>query len=177
MADIISFKEFMFKKRDRRSSEALSLGPDHSLDRSVRIRDFPDEILLDLAEGGVKGNALLDNLVLGIWGMDPVDICEVVPPIRMRLLDLSLLLIDQLRFECMVRLGWIDPLPVRDIPLVKLVLSGEETRRQLRKTPELKDDHPKYHCFQGMMDIERETYIRGQIPSALEQFRLRLKRG
>jgi hypothetical protein len=176
MAEIIDFQQYKDKRRGELNLESLFQRCGKKFDRAIRIRDFPDEVLLNLAEGGVEGNALLDNLVMAVWDMNPVDIRDLPPPIRMRLLDISLLLIDQLRFECMARLGWIDPLPIRDIPLVELIHSEDEARRRLRKTPQLKAGHAQFHCFQRMMDIERETFIRRQIPAALEQFRLRLRR-
>jgi hypothetical protein len=175
MADIINFYDFKEKREEDRGLGSLFQRFGKRFDRAIRIRDFPDEILFTLAEGGLEGNALLDNLVMSVWGVDPMPIQDLSTPIRMRLLDVSLLLIDQLRFECMARLGWVEPLSVRNIPLMKIIQWGDEARRQLRKTPQLKSNHPHYYAFQSMMDIEKQTFLRRQIPAALEQFRLRLR--
>jgi hypothetical protein len=77
----------------------------------------------------------------------------------------------------MARLGWIESLPAREVPVVDLIRSSDTAWKKLRKTPELKQDHPHYHHFRGMLRLEKETFLRSQIPSVLEQFRRRVKQG
>lgn len=177
MADLIDFEAFLEKRKGQRVIQKWFHRFGHALDATVRIRDLPDEVLLPLAEGGADGNALLDELIMSSWGIPPSDVRDLDPPLRMVLLDLSLFLIDQFRFECMTRLGWVESVPAREVPLVDLIRSGDTAWKRLRKTPALKQGHPHYHHFQAMLKLEKETFLRGQIPAVLEQFRRRLKRG
>ena len=92
-------------------------------------------------------------------------------PIKLKLLDLSLFLMDQLRFECMFRLGWISPLKVREIPILDLLLSEQEEYKTYRTIPRPNTNHPHYSRVQPMLEIEKEIFIRQQIPVVLDQFR------
>jgi hypothetical protein len=137
---------------------------------------LPDELLLALAEGDREGNSLLDELIVWVCTGRPGEVRSLPTRTRLRVLDLSLFLMDQLRFECMARLEWVDPAPARERGLIQLIRSDAQSLRGLRKTPSLKKDHPHYHHFLGLLDMEKETFIRQQIPAALEQFRRRLRR-
>ncbi len=177
MADIIDFARYLERRTGGKALERLlgRLGPD--LGEVSRIRDLPDEVLLKMAEGGMEGSAILDELILAVHGLGGTHLSEVPPAARMRFLDVSLFLIDQLRFEIMVRIGWIDPLPSRDIPLTDLIRSEREALRRLRATPSLKEGHPHYHRFRALLDLEKEAFLRKQIPLALERFRRKIKGG
>lgn len=179
MADIIDFANYVGRRREGQALHRLlrSLGSrlgDLSLSR---IRDLPDELLLRMAEGGIEGKATLEEFVLAVDGIGATPLRELPRATIMRFLDVYLFLIDQLRFEIMVRLGWIDPLPARDIPLEDLIRSEGEALRRLRVSPGLKEGHPHFHRFQSLLDLEKEAFLRRQIPAALEQFRRRLKGG
>jgi hypothetical protein len=174
MADLIDFNEFVRKKRGLTLAKwSENIGP--RFDGTTRIKDLPDEILLVLAEGGNDGNALLDHMIMNAWGVSARDARELDPSVRMMLLDLSLFLIDQFRFECMMRLGWTEPLPTREVPIAELVGGDQGSWKNLRKTPELKSDHTHYHRFRKMLKMEKETFLRRQIPAVLEQFRQRVR--
>jgi hypothetical protein len=177
MADVIDFKAFLEKRRGQRALQKWFQRFGHVLETTTRIRDLSDEILLTLAEGGAEGNDVIDELIMDSWGMPRNDMRDLDPPLRMSLLDLSLFLIDQLRFECMLRIGWIEPFPAREVPFAELIRSNELAWKRLRKTPELKRDHPHYYHFRAMLKLDKETFLRRQIPAVLEQFRRRLKRG
>ncbi len=171
MGEVIHLERFRTgDPTDRAIREwAASLGV--KLKPGARIADLPHALLLALAEGGAEGNDLLDALVLAAWREGKRDPRALPPFLRMRLVDLSLLLIDQFRFECMYRLGWIEPLAVRQAPLARLLSSRPRDLEPLRAVPSLKQDHFEYRRFQGLTDKDRETFLRRQIPAALEQFR------
>jgi hypothetical protein len=177
MTDVIDFEKFLDRRKRGQGLRRWLQRFGRDLDISTRIKDLPDELLLILAEGGEEGNSLLDNLIMNVWGTDENDVLHLDPPLRMQLLDLSLFLIDQLRFECMARLGWINFQSAREIPLVELIQLGDAERKGLCNTPSLNEEHPHHHRFQAMLHLERETFVRQQIPMALEQFRRQVRRG
>ena len=171
MAEIINFNKFLLGKRTRDAFKDWNNRFGCSLKDTTRIRDLPNHLLLALAEGGSEGNTLLDNVILKVWGIDKGSILELPSPIKLKLLDLSLFLMDQLRFECMFRLGWISPLKVREIPILDLLLSEQEEYKTYRTIPRPNTNHPHYSRVQPMLEIEKEIFIRQQIPVVLDQFR------
>lgn len=177
MADIIDFAHYVERQRGGQALHRLLRRLGSDLGDLSRIRDLPDEVLLKMAEGGIEGSAILDEIILAAHGLGATHLRELPPAARMRFLDVSLFLIDQLRFEIMVRIGWINPLPSRDIPLTELIRSEGEALRRLRATPSLKEGHPHHYRFQALLDLEKEAFLRKQIPQALERFRRRLKGG
>lgn len=177
MADIIDFAHYVGRLKGGQALYRLLRRLGCDLGDLRTIRDLPDEVLLKMAEGGMEGSAILDELILAVHGLGTTRLTELPPAARMRFLDVSLFLIDQLRFEIMVRIGWIDPLPTRDIPLTDLIRSEADALRRLRATPSLKEGHPRYHRFRALLAPEKEAFLRKQIPLALELFRRRLKGG
>lgn len=177
MADVIDFADFVGRRKGRQAFHRLLRRLGSDLGDLGRIRDLPDEVLLKMAEGGMEGSAILDELILAVHGIAATHLREVSPAARMRFLDVSLFLIDQLRFEIMVRIGWVDPLPTRDIPLTDLIRSDGEALRRLRATPSLKKGHPHHHRFRALLDPEKEAFLRKQIPVALELFRRKIQGG
>jgi hypothetical protein len=173
MAQIIEFRQYSGDPRARRVLGEFAQRLGYELGAEARIRDLPDDLLLALAEGATDDQGLIEGLIVWMWTGTPGDIRSLPPGMRIRAVDLSLFLIDQFRFECMARLGWIDPSPARDVPVVCIILGDAQTRRPLRQTPRLRDDHPHGHRFRAMMEVEKETFVRKQIPAALEQFRRR----
>ena len=171
MAEIINFNKFLLNKRTKDVFKDWNNRFGCSLKDTARIRDLPNSLLLALAEGGSEGNLLLDKIIMKVWGIERGPIQDLPSPVKLRLLDLSLFLMDQLRFECMFRLGWISPLKVREIPIIDLLLSEEEGYKTYRTIPRPNTNHPHYSRLQSMLEIEKETFIRQQIPVVLEQFR------
>jgi|Deesub1362A_J573_1020465.scaffolds.fasta_scaffold00055_61 hypothetical protein len=175
MADLIDFEASLKRREEERRFERWNERLGTRFRWGTRIRDLPDEVLLRLAEGGMEGSGLLEELILSSWRLPVEEPTQMEPRARMALLDLSLLLIDHFRFECMTRLGWLDPLPLREVPLLEILLEPEGDWRSQVESPRLRKDHPHHHRFQGIPQPERETYIRKMIPAALERFRRRVR--
>jgi hypothetical protein len=175
MADIIQLRPRGGNRKERQALRQWARRLGYDLDPAVCIAGLPDTLLLALAEGDAEGSALLDELIVAVRTGFPRDVRSLPSRTRLQVLDLALFMIDQLRFECMTRLGWIDPLPAREIALIHLIQSDATTLRRLRTTPLLREDHPHHHSFRGFLDMEKETFLRRQIPAALEQFRRRAK--
>ena len=121
MVDVIDFLDFVTKRQLETGCRRWAQHFGFPFDRDARIMDLEDHVLLTLAQGGEDGNAIIDELIASAKGLDTKDIIGLEPAPRIILLDLSLYLIDQFRFECMTRLDLIDPLQARSVPLVDLI--------------------------------------------------------
>ncbi len=94
----------------------------------------------------------------------------------MEVIDISIHLLDQLRFECMRRLNWLERGGEQQLPIVELIEQYQPTRKQGQEAiPPLHTSHPKYQRYEKLSDLEKETFIRKQIPRAIEEFSKRLQ--
>ncbi len=174
MAEIIDLEE---RKKAMGGSRFLvewarALG--FSISPQCSLMELPDQLLWLLAKADPRGQSELESLILQVRkGKRTGVILE--PEERMEILDVTLFLLDQIRFECMTRLGWIEPVETREIPLGKLLSTPTERLKELKQTPKLRQDNPNFHRFQALPALEKETFIRRQIPQALEIFRRRIQ--
>jgi hypothetical protein len=95
---------------------------------------------------------------------------------KMEVIDISIYLLDQLRFECMRRLDWLEsgseqPLPIVEIVEQHPILKGLGPA----SIPTLNQSHPKYQIYKGLPELEKETFLRKQIPEAINAFGKRLQ--
>jgi hypothetical protein len=175
VAEIIDLEE---RKRSMGAARLLvewaralgfSIGPQCSL------MELPDKLLWLLAKADPRGQSELEDLIVRVRRGKKKTSAVLGPRERMEILDVTLFLLDQIRFECMTRLGWIEPLETRQIPLAEILSRPVERLKELKQTPKLRQDNPSFHRFQALPLLEKETFIRKQIPQALEIFRRRIQ--
>lgn len=91
--------------------------------------------------------------------------------VKREIVDISLFLLDQMRFEAMFRLGWIDGFPTRTIPLVELVVDFYKEYEWLQyETPSLQPTHSLYPDYIQTYEPDRNSFVRRLIPHVLEMF-------
>ncbi|MGC8719300.1 MAG: hypothetical protein ACP5TY_04750 [Thermodesulforhabdaceae bacterium] len=90
---------------------------------------------------------------------------------KKEIVDISLFLLDQTRFEAMFRLGWISDFPARTIPLVELVVDFYEEYEWLQyETPSLQPTHDLYPDYIQTYEPDRNSFVRRLIPHVLQMF-------
>lgn len=91
--------------------------------------------------------------------------------VKREIIDISLFLLDQMRFEAMFRLGWINGFSARVIPLVELVVNFYEKYDWLQyETPQLHPMHALYPDYLKTYEADRKGFVRRLIPHVLEIF-------
>jgi hypothetical protein len=86
------------------------------------------------------------------------------------IIDQYLFLLDQIRFECMKRLGWLRSYPGEDFTLVELITKFDRLAPSLQaKIPVLSQDHAGYEQYSTMNTYDKEGYIRKLIPEVLKE--------
>lgn len=174
MAEIIHFQERtpQAKKAGLLTQWALEMGC--SISPQATVAELPDKLVLVLAESDPSGDSSLEELV-GLIALGRRQPVTALPPrVRMIILELSLFVLDLVRFECMTRLDWIEPQAARKVPLVEILSRELRQLKELMKPLRLRQTHPLFHRFEALPLIEKETFIRRMIPQALELFRRRL---
>jgi hypothetical protein len=76
----------------------------------------------------------------------------------------------------MRRLDWLESGAGQPLPIIELVVQYP-LLKELGPTsiPTLKESHPKSQVYRGLPDLEKETFLRKQIPEAINEFGRRLQ--
>ncbi len=179
MAQIISL-EFLKKHKAakrgfrewQRRFKTMPILDEHSL-----WSDLPDELILFLAEDDEGGRQIIHDFLMGGLGLGNGYEFESLPSEKLiPLLDVYFILIDLVRFECMRRLGWIYEIPLADKPIIELLLDYKQgSLPPLTEIPELTTSHPDYPEYAQLNEMEKGTFARRTIPTAVTQFAAKVK--
>ena len=143
-----------------------------SFGETTRTRDLSDATLRFLSRGSEESAFYLYDLIMSLLHMGSgFEIRELSAEDRLGVMDRYLFLLDRLRFEVMRRLGWVDAYPGEDESLVELVSQYDALAPALQAAvPELSPEHPDHATYRSVSALEKESFIRRMIPSALEAF-------
>jgi len=131
-----------------------------------------DKTLAFLIQGGDESNRALQDLVMGIKGLGPSTRFHFLENRdRMEIMDAVLYLLDQLRFQAMKRLDWVEDTPAFHTPIVEMV---EEFFTRLaalpQQPPPLSSQHPQFEAYCKTFEADRGPFIRRLIPEAIKTF-------
>lgn len=149
--------------------------PEH-FNEDTRLMDLSDSTLNILAKSGEESSLLLYDLIMGLKGYGRgARFFELPSKERLTVTDITLFLLDQLRFEAMRRLGWVEEVPTSSVVLLDLVDRFSTTFAPLRNTtPALSPSHPRYPEYKDTFCSDQHVFVRKLIPEALEAFEARL---
>ncbi len=144
-----------------------------------RFSQLPDRVLDRLAELDQAGTLALYDLALGVRGWGPG---EKFPHLeawaKMEALDTYLFLADQVRFELMRRLGWLEGTPGQAFTMLELAADHREIMARFRPSfPRLTEGYPGYREVSRRLALEPAAVVRSLIPEALKSFRQRCRQG
>jgi hypothetical protein len=166
----------------RRDKEArAAFGPwqrrlDYRPPAEAALSELPDAVLHQLAELGQVGTLALYDVVLGVRGQGPGErYPDLEARIKLEALDVFLFLADQVRFEVMVRLGWLDPGPVRGVSIMEMAKDHRRFQAEAGRVPlKLTKQYPSFDQVERRMSLEPEAVVRSVIPQALAAFKAAL---
>jgi hypothetical protein len=142
------------------------------LDEHTCLADLSDSTLRALSQSGESASILIHDLVIRLRGLGSgARFHDLGREARMTVMDVSLLLLDQIRFEVMRRLGWVEDSPVFRLPILDLVESFPVAGSTIaNQTPGLVRSHPLYPEYQEVFEGDRSGFVRRLIPEALDAF-------
>jgi len=125
-----------------------------------------------LIRGGEENLLPIYDLILGVLGMGSgARFYDLEGSEKMYVMDISIFLLDQLRFESMKRLGWVEDFPTRHISLLDLVEQfGEHFFSRRHETPFLSPSHSLYGEYEKTFEGDRSLFVRRLIPDALQAY-------
>lgn len=176
MGEVIDLKEFSSSRAIERSLTLWRKSFPEKLTSRTCLSDLSDQTILTLAQLGHKTMAVLYDLIMGVFDFGSYDKFQFLrgEP-KIKVLEASLFLIDQIRWECMRRLGWVEGFAGEKYPLVHLILKHRSLKSEFRPPfPELKKDQPRYEEFLMRREIDGEAVVRELIPAALAAFSQRV---
>ena len=95
---------------------------------------------------------------------------------QVMIMDIHLFLADQIRFEMMRRLGWLNSFPCDNFTLLKMVEDFDKVKNQTKdRHPELAKSHPDYDAYNKLTRMDKNVFIRKMFREALEVFREQLE--
>jgi hypothetical protein len=177
MAEVIRLESFKRKQAALRGFKSWSKRFNEKLDEHTRPCDLSDRTLHFLISPGDQNVFALYELVMGLKNLGTAsDFFHLDKNGKMEVIDISIHLLDQLRFECMRRLNWLEGVADQSVPIVEHIELYPLLKKQgPASIPQLSRSHPKYQVYEKLIDLEKETFIRKQIPEAIEEFRKRLQ--
>jgi hypothetical protein len=143
------------------------------LDEHTRWSDLPDELILFLAEDDLEGRQIIHDLLMGALALgNGYEFESLSPEKLMPLLDIYFLLLDQIRFECMRRIGWVEEIPQGERSIIELINEyGRTINPALIDPPRLTEAHPSYPEYARLPELDQKVFVRKTIPAAISLFR------
>lgn len=131
---------------------------------------MPDRLLAALIGGRAEATEFLQGLVIRLMGLGRgITFHYLDKADKMAVLDAYFVLLDQLRFEAMHRLGWLTDYPGRELPVALMALSPGSVKNRAGRM-EVATDHPAHAEFEKRRRYDGEVVVRQLIPRALTEF-------
>jgi hypothetical protein len=148
-----------------------------SFDENTCLLDLSDVTLAKLIQPGEDASMAIYEFIMGVQRLGTGTRFHFLENLdKMALMDITLFFLDQLRFEAMRRLGWVEESPTCRLPLVDLVVEfPTRFSTDRHRTPSLSPTHPRYEQYQQTFEGDRAAFIRRLIPEALEIFKEKIK--
>ena len=146
-------------------------------DSNTCLSDLSDKTLYFLAQPGEDSSIAYYEMIMGVLDFGPATKFNyLASEQQMRVVDIHLFLADQMRFEMMRRLEWLEALPCQNFTMISMVQTYEQMRNRFKdKPPELATSHPGHEAYQKLVIRDKEVFIRQMLREALEKFEERIE--
>ncbi len=173
MVEIIALEEYRQRSLVTAGFKRWRSRYDQSFHVRTGLRDLVPATLFRLSTPGGEAVTDLYSLIIGFLGHgSQVEFDDLDSEGQTRVLDIHLFLSDQIRFEMMQRLGWLERFAGNRFPLLEMVTDFERVKQScLRRPPALARDHPGYLTYCPLYALDQQVFLRRLFPSALEAFR------
>jgi len=172
MAEIIPLSAFKEKTAIKDGFKYWRSLFEEPLDGKTRLSDLRPETLSYLSEPVEESSFALHALIIGFLGKGAsTTFDELSPRVQCRIIDISLFISDQIRFEMMHRLGWVEHFYGNQHPLYQMITGFERIKAQCNaSSPTLSKNHRDYASYDGLIERDQQVFIRRLFPAALTAF-------
>ena len=171
MSDVIDLKRRRVTRGARRAFRNWKNRFKEDFDLDARLSGISMRTLCFLARGREDSTFYLYDLIMNVLGTGSgFEFNLLESEDKMRITDRYLFLLDQVRYECMRRLGWIKACPGEVFTIVELIEDFDSLAPSVHAgIPKLAPSHPRYEEFTKLTAFEKESFIRGLIPAVLRE--------
>ena len=173
MAEIISLALYREQAAVRDGFRSWRTLFEEPLDAQTRLSDLGPKTLSYLAEPGEGGTAVLHAMIIGFSGhgaATPFDALD--SNLQTRILDVFLFISDQIRFEMMFRLGWLEHFWGQQQPLFKMVTAFDDIKKRCSvHLPALARNHRDYEQYASLIERDQQVFIRRMFSSVSASFK------
>ncbi len=173
MAKIIPLAEYKEQVKLRAVQRYWATLFEDSFNAQTRLSDLHPKTLCFLAEPGEESSSTLYSLIIGLSGFDETTTFKSLDSeMQRRILDIHLFISDQIRFEMMHRLGWLERFIGNRAPLFEMVTAFTRINQICQaQPPALAKDHGAYKAYTELFERDQQVFIRRMMVSALEEFK------
>ena len=177
MADIVHLQSYQTKVAEKKGFSAWHKRFGEVFSRKTRLSDLSERTLYFLACPGEENAIAFYELIMGVLGIgEAFKFYYLEQREKMIVMDIHLFLLDQVRFELMRRLGWVNGFPCVKQSILEMVRSFEKMKvRVERKPPELSKSHPDFDAYERASGMDKKVLIRRMFPKAVDAFKKKIK--
>ena len=141
-------------------------------DENASVRTLDSPVVGRLARGNEDSASSFYELIMGIKGLGHAARFHVLDArSKMCVTDITLFLLDLVRFEAMFRLGWLEDYRYLNVPLLDIIEDFENKFSVSRHgSPVLSGTHPLYKEYAAQFESDRHSFVRRLIPEAIKAF-------
>ncbi len=177
MADIFNLRSYQTKVAEKKGFTPWHKRFGEVFSHKTTLSDLSERTLYFLASPGEENAVAFYELIMGVLGIgEALKFYYLEQTEKMFVMDIHLFLLDQVRFEMMRRLGWINRFPCEKQSILEMVRSFEKMKALIeRKPPELSKSHPDFAAYEKASDMDKKVFIRRMFPKAVEAFKKKIK--
>jgi hypothetical protein len=177
MTKIVDIRDYRIKVLEQKAFGQWQKRFGESYNVKTKLAHISDKTIYFLAQPGENSSIAYYELIMGVLDLGPAIKFNYLPSAeQMKVVDIHLFLADQMRFEMMRRLEWLDNLPCGRYSLTQMILTFKELKTVCRENlPTLAPSHPGYEDYIKLIARDKEVFIRQMLREALERFQERLE--
>ena len=177
MKKVVDLHDYRTKVVEQRAFGPWQKRFGESYDANARLADLSDKTLFFLAQPGEDSSMAYYELIMGVLDFGPATKFNyLASEQQMHVVDIHLFLADQMRFEMMRRLEWLEALPCQNFTMISMVQTYEQMRNRFKDNPPgLAPSHPGHETYQKLTAGDKAVFIRQLLREALEEFEKRIE--
>ena len=176
MTKIVNLQAYRTKTMEQRSFGPWAKRFGELYSKKTRLSDLSAKTLFFLAHPGEDSAVAYYELIMGVLDLgEGIKFYYLDKKDQLAIMDIHLFLADQIRFEMLHRLEWLDNLPCAQHPLLDMVQHFDQIKIACKdKHPELASTHHDFETYSKLTRGDKNIYIRRMFREALSSFKERL---
>lgn len=176
MTNIVDLQAYRNKTIEQRGFGPWLKRFGESYNSETYFSNLSDQTLFFLAQPGEDSAVAYYELIMGVLGLgEGLKFYYLDKKDQLTIMDVHLFLADQIRFEMMRRLGWLESFPCDQHTILDIVQHFDQVKVSCKdKHPELATSHRDFETYSKLMRGDKDIYIRRMFREAVNSFKERL---